>query len=296
MKKKYQLVLLIIVCTFSKLSGAQVLVDSILVENNYRSFHFNKPAVDTKNFEIIFVLHGSGGNGLQMMPPAAKLENISASEHVILVYANGYKNFWNECRKAATSLANIENVNEQAFFEGMLAYFHSKYQTNPSRFFVIGLSGGGHTAYKLAMTMPGKCRGISAVVANVPDTTNMDCEGSGKPVAVLISNGTNDNTNPYNGGNMTINGKSWGEVRSTERSFQYWASLAGYSGNPTVEEIPDTVVNKQTITRYTYSSKDKPEVTLLKINGGEHTFPQDIDIFLESWKFFKREMEREKRF
>jgi polyhydroxybutyrate depolymerase len=295
MKKKYQLVLLIIVCTFSKLSGAQVIVDSILVEKNYRSFHFNKPAVDTKNFEIIFVLHGSGGNGLQMMPPAAKLENISAGEHVMLVYANGYKNFWNECRKAATSLANIENVNEQAFFEGMLAYFHSKYQTNASRFFVIGLSGGGHMAYKLAMTMPGKCRGISAVVANVPDTTNMDCEGSGKPVAVLISNGTNDNTNPYNGGNMTINGKSWGEVRSTERSFQYWASLAGYSGNPTVEEIPDTVVNKQTITRYSYSSKDKPEVTLLKINGGEHAFPQDIDIFLESWKFFKREIEREKR-
>jgi polyhydroxybutyrate depolymerase len=272
-----------------------VVADSILVENNYRSFYFNKPAENTKNFEIIFVLHGSGGNGLQMMPPAKKLEEISMQEHVMLVYANGYKNFWNECRKAATSLANIENVNEQAFFDGMLAYFHEKYQTNANRFFVIGLSGGGHMAYKLAMTMPSKCKAISSVVANVPDTTNMDCASSGKPVAVLISNGTNDHTNPYNGGNMTINGNSWGEVRSSERSFQYWASLAGYSGNPTVEEIPDTIVNNQTITRYTYSSKDKPEVTLLKVNGGEHTFPQDMDIFLESWKFFKREMEREKR-
>ena len=294
MKKNCQRILLIIFCTFSKLSGAQVIKDSILIEKNYRSFYFNKPLVSTTNFEVIFILHGSGGNGIQMMPPAKKLEEISAKDKVLLVYANGYKNFWNECRMSATSLANTENINEQAFFEGMLAYFHSKYQTNGSRFFVIGLSGGGHMAYKLALTIPSKCKGISAVVANIPDTTNLDCETAGKPVAVLISNGTNDRLNPYNGGTMTINGNSWGEVRSTERSFQYWASLAGYNGTPEVEEIPDSVVNNQTLTRYTYSSKDKPEVTLLKVTGGEHAFPKDIDIFLESWKFFKREIDRKK--
>lgn len=273
---------------------AQTLKDSLLIEGNYRSFYFNKPAVATNDLEIVFVLHGSGGSGLQMMQPAARLQNIAANEHVLLVYANGYKNFWNECRKAATSEANIRDINEQAFFDAMLAYFHQNYHTNASRFFVIGLSGGGHMAYKLAMTMPGKCRGISAVVANLPDTTNMDCKGSNKPVAALISNGTSDNTNPYNGGNMTINGNSWGEVRSTERSFTYWASLAGYKNAPTVEELADTVSNNQSITRYRYSSGGKPEVTLLKVNGGGHAFPEDIDIFLESWQFFKREMLREK--
>jgi polyhydroxybutyrate depolymerase len=292
--KQITTLVLLFAATAGRQTIAQPLSDSVLIEGNYRSFYFNKPADDTKNFEIIFVLHGSGGNGLQMMKPAARLEAISASEHVLLVYANGYKNFWNECRKAATSAANIENINEQAFFEAMLAYFHKNYQTNGNRFFVIGLSGGGHMGYKLAMTLPSKCKGISAVVANLPDTSNMDCEGTNKPVAVLISNGTADQTNPYNGGNMNINGANWGAVRSTERSFHYWSSLAGYTGQPEVQEIPDTVSNHQTITQYTYKADKKPEVTLLKVTGGQHTFPEDIDIFLESWQFFKREIAREK--
>ena len=289
----FRFILILILFSTPRYTYAQVLQDSILIENNYRSFYFNKPPAGAKNSEIVFVLHGSGGNGLQMMPPAANLERISANEHVLLVYANGYKNFWNECRKAATSLANIENVNEEAFFDGMLKYFHEHYKTNDKRFFVIGLSGGGHMAYKLAMMMPSKCKGISAVVANVPDTTNMDCAGAGKPVAVMISNGTEDGTNPYNGGEMTIGGKPWGAVRSTERSFNYWASLAGYTGKPIVEEVPDTIKNNQTITKYTFIEKSKPAVTLLQVKGGTHTFPQDLDVFLESWKFFKREMERE---
>lgn len=294
MKKNLQLIIaLVFVLSCFQPAQSQIISDSILIEKNYRSFHFIKPTADTKDFDIVFILHGSGGNGMQMMQPAAKLEDIAASQHVILVYADGYKNYWNECRKASTSVANIENVNEQAFFDAMLCYFSSKYKTNAKRFFAIGLSGGGHMAYKLAMTMPSKCRGISAVAANLPDTSNMDCEAANKPVAVLISNGTNDPINPYNGGNMTINGSSWGTVRSTERSFHYWADLAGYHGEPSIESIPDTVVNNQNITKYTYTKKGTPEVTLFKVIGGGHAFPEDLDIFMESWKFFKREIARE---
>ena len=80
---------------------------------------------------------------------------------------------------------------------------------------------------------------------------------------------------------------------STERSFGYWAALAGYKGQPSVQAVPDgDTTNKQTITRYTFRQAGKPEVTLLKVDGGEHAFPQDLDIFLESWAFFQREIQR----
>ncbi len=242
---------------------------------------------------MVFILHGSGGDGNGMMKPASALQAIAGQEHLLLVYPDGYKRYWNECRKYATSEANKEDINEQAFFAAMLRYFTKNYKVDSKGFFVIGLSGGGHMAYKLAMTMPQQCRAISAIVANVPDTTNLDCAEAKQPVAVLISNGTADQLNPYSGGKMIMNGASWGEVRSTERSFQYWANLAGYKGQPTVKELPDTdTTNKQTITQYTYQGKGKPEVTLLRVNGGAHAFPQDIDIFLESWAFFQREIKR----
>jgi polyhydroxybutyrate depolymerase len=186
-------------------SKSQTLSDSVLIEGHYRSFYFKQPAGNTKNQTIIFVMHGSGGNGTNMMAPAKNLQAVADSLGFFLVYPNGYKNYWNECRKNATSVANKENINEQAFFNAMLEYFTKKYHTRKKQFFCIGLSGGGHMGYKLAMTMPEKCIGITAIVASLPDSISTDCEDTKKPVAVLIANGTKDGLNKYDGGDIVIN-------------------------------------------------------------------------------------------
>ncbi|QNF33132.1 poly(3-hydroxybutyrate) depolymerase [Adhaeribacter swui] len=269
---------------------SQIITDSVQVENHYRVFHFNKPTQATQNFDLVFVLHGSGGDGKGMMQPAAALQKNANQEHFLPVYPDGYKRYWNECRKKATSAANQEDINEQAFFKAMHQYFQQKYQVNKKYFFAIGLSGGGHMAYKLALTMPQQCKAICAVVANLPDQPNLDCVEAKVPVAVMIINGTNDAINPYNGGEMQVNGNSFGTVHSTDGSFEYWAKLAGYTGKPTEAAIPDPDKNnQQTITRYTYKQKNKPEVTLLKVTGGEHAFPKDVDGFIEAGQFFKRQ-------
>lgn len=286
--------LFLLIVLFSNVH-AQLTTDSVLIEGNYRTFNFNASKGVAARRHLVFILHGSGGDGKGMMKVSENLQALSAKEPILLVYPDGYKKYWNECRKEATSEANKININEQAFFSAMHAYFANNYGAIKEHFFVIGLSGGGHMAYKLAMTMPDQCKAISAIVANLPDTTNLDCAEAKKPVAVMIANGTADDLNPYNGGRMIMSGASWGDVRSTNRSFQYWAQLAGYTGQqPMVQDLPDVdTANKQTITRYTYRQADKPEVTLLEVRGGGHAFPKDLDIFLESWAFFQRELARE---
>jgi polyhydroxybutyrate depolymerase len=240
------------------------------------------------------MLHGSGGTGKDMMAPSAGLQKIASSENLLLVYPDGYKHYWNECRKGATSEANQKDINEQGFFAGMIKYLGAKFDINTRSFFAIGLSGGGHMAYKLGMTMPEEFKAISAIVANLPDTLNMDCGDGKKPLAVMITNGTADPLNHYEGGDIIINGNNWGAIRSTERTFNYWSRLAGYKGKPSVSILPDAdTTNGQTIVKYTYRNLNKPEVTLYKVKGGVHAFPKDMDVFLESWKFFKREMARE---
>jgi polyhydroxybutyrate depolymerase len=290
---KYPLLLLSFL--LATISGqAQLISDSIQVDGNYRTFHYQQPSAAQKGSIVIFAMHGSGGTGKDMMKPAGALQRVAEQEHILLVYPDGYKHYWNECRKGATSEANQLNINEPGFFNGMMEYFGKKYGTNTQQFFAIGLSGGGHMAYKLGMTLPDKCKAVSAVVASLPDTLNLDCTEAKKPLAVLISNGTKDPLNHYEGGDIIIGGNNWGAIRSTERTFDYWARLAGYTGSPTISPMPDgDTTNDQTITKYTYNQPGKPEVTLLKVNGGVHAFPKDIDIFLESWQFFKREMQRE---
>ena len=272
---------------FFMFAKAQVINDSILIDGHYRSFHFNLPSKKNTNSSLIFVLHGSGGNGLKSMKGTSKLLALSESENLLVLFPDGYLKNWNECRKYAPAVANTENIDEDTFFNKMIDYCEEKYKINKRRVFAIGTSGGGHMVYKFAMTMPEKFKAITAIVANLPDSTNMDCIEKKVPMPVMIINGTNDLTNPYNGG---ISAKNKGLVRSTNDTFQYWATLGGYKGEPSLETLPDTDPSDgKTIEKYSYKENGKPEVVLLKVINGEHNNPKDIDVFLESWSFFKRQ-------
>jgi len=289
--KKIPELLLITFLFLSQNLSAQLISDSLLVDGNYRSFHFMKPSRIMPQGSLLFILHGSGGNGQNMMKSTTKLAQSVASENVLLVYPDGYKKYWNECRKAASSLANKENIDEAAFFNGMIQYFKSNYKISDQKVFAVGTSGGGHMCYKLAMTMPGTFRAVTAFIANMPDDDNMDCMEAKVAIPIMIVNGTADPLNPYNGGMMQSGNFIMGTVRSTDRSFHYWASLAGYTSEPKKELVPDNdPVDGKTIERYTYKQKGKPEVVLLKVIGGKHDYPNDIDVHVEAWKFFKRQL------
>jgi polyhydroxybutyrate depolymerase len=265
----------------------QLVTDSILIEQHYRTFNYNTPSVDIKGGSLMFVMHGSGGNSMNMMTHTTKLEALSAQEKLLVVYPDGYQHYWNECRKYSNAVANKENINEEAFFTAMISYFQKKYGINTAKVFAAGFSGGGQMSYKLAMTMPEKIKAVTVVVANMPDSASCDCVLAGKAKPVLIINGTDDETNPYNGGEMFVNNASFGVVRSTENSFHYWASLAGYKGEPVKTVLPDTdPADKKTIEQYVYKQNNKPPVILLKVIGGHHDYPNDIDVYVYAWRFF----------
>ncbi|GGH35717.1 hypothetical protein GCM10007423_27550 [Dyadobacter endophyticus] len=272
-------------------ADAQHVLDSLLIEGHYRVYAYN-PTVKVKpGASLVFVMHGSGGEPLGLVRRGAKLESHSESDNVVVVYPGGYKRYWNECRKASTAVANVQNLNEEAFFEALISLFVSKYKINKKQVFATGFSGGGHMSYKLALTMPGKIRAVSAVVANLPTDDNMDCSPMNMPIPVMITNGTADQTNPYNGGEVKTPGVTLGTVRSTDQSFQYWAKLDGYAGEPAMSVMPDgDTSNNITVEKYTYRRKGKPEVTLLKVVNGKHEFVTDFDMFEESWNFFKRQI------
>ncbi|MBK5277699.1 MAG: poly(3-hydroxybutyrate) depolymerase [Bacteroidia bacterium] len=265
--------------------------DSVLIDGHYRTFHFNGTQPTNAATSLIFVLHGSGGDGIQMARRTSRLEEKAVEENFITVYPDGYRKFWNECRKTASSEANIENIDEISFFQYMILYFKTKYKINDRQVFAVGTSGGGHMAYKLALLMPARFRAVTAIIANLPDDQNMDCAGLNVPMAVMIINSTTDPVNPYNGGEVRTGNFKAGTVRSTDATFQYWSSLAGYRGRPVKESLPDTdPADGKVIERYAFRKNNRPEVVLLKVIGGKHDYPNDIDVHLEAWAFFKRQI------
>jgi polyhydroxybutyrate depolymerase len=288
--RNYFLILLGLFSSF--LSKSQLVSDSLLIDGHYRSFHYQQPNGIKNGASLLFALHGSGGNGKGVVNGTKKLAQKASQENVLLVYPDGCKNYWNECRKAATSAANVENINEEAFFAALIDYFKNKHAINEKQVFAVGTSGGGHMCYKLALTMPDRIRAITAIIANLPTPDNLDCTEGKIAVPVLIINGTSDEVNPYEGGVVQVDtGVYLGKVRSTDQTLQYWATLAGYQQKPKKELLPDTdPQDGKTIERYTYQQKGKPEVVLLKVISGKHDYPNDIDVYEEAWAFFKRQI------
>ncbi len=280
-------ILFILLLAVSPAAHSQLMTDSILIEKHYRTFHYNQPAGDIQGGSLLFIMHGSGGSSSDMLKHTTKLEARSAKDKLLVVYPDGYQHFWNECRKYSTAAANKENINENAFFNEMIKYFRAKFSISENKIYAAGFSGGGHMAYKLGLTMPGQIKAIAAVVANMPDSASCDCTLSGKALPVLIINGTGDGVNPYNGGEMFVNNASYGVVRSTENTFGYWASLAGYNGTPEKKLLADTdTTDHKTIEQFAYHQPGKPPVTLLKVIGGKHDYPGDIDVYVYAWEFF----------
>ena len=287
--------LILILFIFATNAQAQTITDSIWVENGYRSFHYLKNEEAQTKKKLLFILHGSGGTGMEMVQASAGLHTAAVLNSTIIVYANGYKKYWNECRKASTAAANVLNINENLYFEKMIAYFAANYGIDTNQVMVIGFSGGGQMAYKLAMTMPEKIRSICSIVANLPTTENFDCVAKDRPVAVMVVNGTEDGVNPYNGGKINAGNIVLGNVRSTDETIGYWAKVNGYkpSKRPKTETITNTASNTKLV-KISYQNPKKMDVLLYKIVGGKHELPKSFDVFCEALAFFDLQATKKK--
>lgn len=281
--------------------------DQLAVGALTRTFSFYVPAAhaDAKP-ALIFVLHGSGGSGDFMRRFSMfRFDELADQRGAVIVYPDGYKRYWNDCRGSATYAANTEHIDDPAFFAAMIDYFVAKYRVDPQRVYATGISNGGHMAYRLGLEMPQRFAALAAAAANLPIDANLDCKRSGRAVSMAILNGTEDPINPYEGGLVTINGdSSRGTVRSAAETVQYWAGLA----DATLSEagrLPETDGNPATwIERKIYRGRDDIEVRLYTLHGSGHVWPTktgplmtkilqplggpagDVEATNELWEFF----------
>ena len=133
-----------------KLAKATIQVGGL--ERTYRTY---VPRGLAKGAPLVVVMHGSGQNGARMRVSTGYGFERLADEHgFAVVYPDAYESYWNACNITGDYSANKLNIDDVKFLTGIAHKLVREIGVDPTRVFAIGISRGGHMAFRLALEAP----------------------------------------------------------------------------------------------------------------------------------------------
>src|SRR5258706_5232714 len=282
--------------------------NTLAVKGMQRSFILYLPRTLKPNPPLLFVFHGSGGDGEEMRDATAyEFDALADANGFLVVYPDGYENTWNDCRKGSPQPARRMNIDDESFIEAMIAKEAADHHADTKRVFAAGWSNGGQLGYRLALERAKEFAAVAAISAGLPTTDNLACTPSGAAMPVMIINGTDDPINPFKGGQVTLGFTSLGNVLSSEMTAQYFARLDGQTSMPAVARLPHKKASDPTyVAEMSWTEAGKPGVVMYAVHGGGHVIPQpyiefpqslgrtngDLDAPKAIWDFFSKAASR----
>jgi polyhydroxybutyrate depolymerase len=198
-----------------------------------------------------------------------------------------------------------ENIDDVGFLQAVVDRFVEHDGVDRGHVYVTGVSNGGAMTICLALQTPDLARAYAAVVSSVPTPENLAIAPSGRPVSMLLMNGTSDPYVPWNGGDVALYGVygNRGRVLAAQASIDYFRRLDGLDGPPARTSFPDSdTTDGSTAERERWTASGKRIVTLITVRGGGHGVPhpasygrrllghsnRDFHAANEIWEFFRQ--------
>src|SRR5262249_53938642 len=136
---------------------------------------------------LLFVFHGSGGDGASMQDATAhEFEVLADTQGFVVLYPDGFQTTWNDCRKGSPQPARRLNIDDESFAEAMIAKEVAAHNIDKKRVFSMGWSNGGQLGYRFAMERSNLFAGVAAISASVPLPNNLACTPSGAAIPVMV--------------------------------------------------------------------------------------------------------------
>src|ERR1700722_10752902 len=203
---------------------ATIRKSTVRVGSRDRSYLIYVPANLPPQAALVIVLHGSGMDGARMRLCTGYEFDCLADQHgFVVIYPDGYRRNWNDCRKYATFPAKRENIDDIGFIRTLIARASIEQAIDEKQVYAFGYSNGGHMAFRLAIEAPDEIAAVGAVAASLPTPDASSCPQQGRTSRTMLINGTADPINPYQGGIVTLFGfASRGAVMSSMASAQHF--------------------------------------------------------------------------
>ncbi len=240
-----------------------------------RRFHVLVPPTAETGSPLVIALHGSRGRGDRLDASMHHgLSREAARRGWVLALPDGIDRRWNDGRTVSTPDGGPPvAVDDVAFVNALVDELVAEGTIDARQIFVVGVSNGGHMAYRLAIEQSDRFHTIAPIVSNLPEAL---AERRPKtPVSVMVMNGTADPLVPYEGGEVVVFGQSRGRVLSTEATIHWWAAHNRCAGEPATRALDDQAPDDGTriFVRSLQACQGDTEVTLVKVQGGGHTWP-----------------------
>jgi len=275
--------------------------ESVTSEGMDREFYIHVPKGYDHNAKLPLVVCFHGGFGLgARMDELTGLDAVSDRNGFLLVYPQGINRHWNDGR----NIDGHDRYNDLQFFEDMLAHLERRWNIDPQRVYVAGISNGGFFSQYLALLLPNKIAACASVAAPLPDIV-YNTRKPMKPTSIIYFLGMSDPLVPFRGG--PIHYKSFhdrGTVISAAETTQFWVKANKCNAVPRTIDLPDLDANDGTRVHYAQftGGRGGSEVVVYGIEGGGHTWPggkqylgegtvgktcRDINASELIWEFFR---------
>jgi polyhydroxybutyrate depolymerase len=209
------------------------------------------------------VLHGAGGSPDRIVRRSGFVE--AAARHgFAAAFPRGIDRQWNDGRES-------RHVDDVGFLRRLAEELAGRGIADPARLYIAGISNGGMMTFRMLCEASDLFAGAGTIVANMPASVGAGC-WPGRPVPVVMFNGTADPLVPYEGGGVGFRGKR-GSVWSAERTATFLALSNGCGERAGSRGLVDGGARADSIkvVKLDWSDcKSRRSVTLYRIEGGGH--------------------------
>lgn len=230
------------------------------------------------------------------------LNEVADREGFAVVYPHGLGNAWKDGRAPQLRMTFWSPPSDDVeFLSKLVATLTEKRFADPSRVYLMGISNGGYMVYRMACERPEMFAAFATLSATVPSYYVNSCK-PGRPVPVLMMNGTADMIVPYYGNGLP-GSMSLLPVTQTAKLF---AKINGCD-KPQEAPVPSHSSNGTSVSLIYWSNcTERAAVLLFRVNGGGHQAPSigegrvtpmglqmlglrnhDVDAAEEVWAFFR---------
>ncbi|WP_397595638.1 alpha/beta hydrolase family esterase [Silanimonas sp.] len=290
---------------------------TMTVNGVVRQFRVHVPAGLTTPRAVVFVLHGGGGEGMNVantgQHPLSVFRSVADREGFVVVYPGGLpakdsegKPGWVDCRADNTTSSGADDV---GFLTALVERVRSEYGLTTSRMFMTGGSNGAQMTHAFAFSRADLVAAVATGAGSLPQTPlpGPCTTGPSRPLPILLMHGSGDPAMPWAGGCVANVGGACnrGRVISAEATRDRWLQINGLTGvSPTQTVLDDNKSDPGPANRFDYAGTTPMQ--WWRLDGAGHMQPsqtvlvnssptsgiqnRDIEFAEVVWAFFANQL------